>query len=340
MNVSEIKGVITKEELLTKVSDYEALEPHHFELGNAVNFRTNTDDNIFMSHPGGESLLESPAVATLASTIGLSRAYLKKIPKERQNALIVPHLNYWYRTALAGHFLRLLNVGNRTIMAVPDANFDHIRISSVISAAERQLGKEQIAGYHKVWIQPDLFQFSILTPREVEIKEGDSFNAGIRIEFSLTGKSSTKLSAYLFRQWCANGATTEEQLETFSRRDSSASNLDTWLQESIQRSSGAFDREVEKIRALLQIPVNGYTANVLDSVLAQSSIPLSLQKEVRSVLLNKHPETLYDVYNALTEIDTHSEYFDEHQNSRGSLNRIATHLTHHSELCPQCHKQL
>jgi len=339
MNVNEIKDVLTKENLLNEISAYEALEPVDIKLGNDVKFHINEDGDILLQHPEGESLLEPRAVETLVSTVGFPRTYLKKIPKEQQNTLLIPHLNYWYRTAKAEQLLRLLNIENQTIMIVPDADFEHVKISRVISIAERQLGEDQIAGYHKVWIEPDSFQFSIITPREVEIKEGDSFNAGIRIQHSLIGATSTKLSAYLFRQWCSNGATTEEQLETFHRRNNS-DDLDTWLQESIQRSSGAFDREVEKIKALLQISVDGCTANVLDSILAQSSIPLSLQKEVRSTLLNRNPETLYDIYNTLTEIDTHSEYFDEHPNSRGSLNRLATHLTHHSKLCPECHRQL
>lgn len=342
MNVSEIKDVMTKEQLLKKVCNYEAAEPIEVELGRQVRFSTGNEgqeDDIVMTHNRGTTTLSPVALGTLVANIGFPRPYLKKVPKEEYPSLLLPHLNYWYQNALAGGRIRLLNIENRTIMVVPKADFEHVKISDVITATERQLGKNLVAGYHKLRITPEAFCFSIITSKEVELKKGDLFNAGIRVNHSLTGATSTSLSAYLFRQWCSNGATTEDKLETWHRRNSS-DDLETWLQKSIIGANQAFDKETKRVEALLQIPTDGHTAEVLNSVLDQSSVPQGLQREVRSTLLDRDPETLYDIYNALTEIDTHSDYFEDHPGSIGTLNRVATHLTHNSKLCPTCHKQI
>ncbi|GAG77382.1 unnamed protein product, partial [marine sediment metagenome] len=51
-------------------------------------------------------------------------------------------------------------------------------------------------------------------------------------------------------------------------------------------------------------------------------------------------ENLLDIYNILTKVDTHSDVFNDHPNSKGILDRVAAHLAHHSKLCPVCHKQM
>jgi len=340
MEISKIADVLTKEQLLEKVHTYENSQPVDIELGTGIRFQTSTENEneILLNYNGEVSILNPPALGNLTANIGFPRPYLKKVPPEEYATLVLPHLNYWYREALNGKSIRLLKIDNRIIMVIPKTNFEHIKISDIINAAEHQLGTDQIAGYHKIQVTPETVCFSILTPREIEIKEGDIFNSGIRINHSLSGEVSTSLSAYLFRQWCSNGATTEDELQTWHRN--SSSNLETWLQSSIVGANSAFDKETERVKNLLQIPMDGHTGEVLNSILNQSGVPQKLQTEVRTALLDTEAHTLYDVYNMLTKIDTHSKYFEEHPNSMGSLDKVAVHLTHNSELCPTCHRQI
>lgn len=341
---AELVGVMTKEELLGKVNDYELAEPVDVELGPDVEFSTDEDNHIVMYYPQKgkkeQTVFDPPAFSTLASSVGLPRPYLKKIPVEQRFPLVIPHLNYWFGQALAGNMLRLMNVGDRTIMIAPKANFEHIRISTVINAAERQLGKENILGFHKFWSDQVAFYFSILTTKSAQAVKDDTLFAGIRVRHSLLAETSTKVSAYVFRQWCSNGATTEDTIDTWRRRSNSGDDLETWLQKSVREADKVFDTEVDRLRKLSEIPTSDHTAEILNSVLAQSSVPQGLQKEVRSTLIDRPADNLYDLYNVLTEIDTHSDYFTDHQGSKGLLNNVASHLSRHSELCPVCHRQV
>jgi hypothetical protein len=338
MKVNELKGVLTKEQLLDQVKDYEASEPLEVELGSSIEFQVNPEGVVSLAHRAGVTTLSPKALDNLVSYVGFPRPYLSKIPAEQVKDLVVPHLNYWYQHELAEETLRLLTIGDNAVMAIPKANFKHVKISEVVNAAESVLGKS-VAGYHKAYFGPLSFQFSVLTPREVKLTDRDTYNAGIRIEHSLEGKASTRIAPYLFNQWCTNGATTEHQLESWKRKNQKE-DIGIWMQRMVTEASKLFDMEVDNLKQLCGIKVDEQTSAVLDSVLQQSRVPERLQKEVKNVLIDNKAETLYDLYLCLTNVDTHSSVFEEHPNSRGVLNRVAAHLASHSKLCPVCHKQL
>jgi len=337
MTVNELKGVLTKEQLLERVKDYEASEPMEVELGNSIKFQIDQEGTTSLAHEKGITTLSPKALDNLVAYVGFPRTYLSKIPVEQVGELVLPHLNYWYQQKLAGETLRLLTIENNAIIAIPKANFEHIKISTVVNAVEKALGKS-IAGYHKAWFGPLSFHFSVLTPREVKLTDRDTYNSGIKIEHSINGKTSTNISPYLFNQWCTNGATTEHQLESWKRRNHKE-DLGIWLQRMIVEANKLFDKEVDNLKQLCGIKVDKQTSTILDSVLRQSRVPKKLQDEVKDVLVDNKAETLYDIYNTFTQIDTHSSIFEEHPNSRGILDRVAAHLASHSKLCPVCYKQ-
>jgi hypothetical protein len=337
MNITELDGVLTKDQLMDQVSEYEAAEPVEITLGEKVGFNIDGEGVTRLVHPKGETSLSSAALGNLLAYIGFPRAYLKKIPKEEATQLVIPHLNYWYGNELAGGILRLLTIENTAIMAIPKANFKHVKISEVVNAAESVLGKS-VAGYHKPWFSPTAFHFSVLTPREVEIAKEQVFNAGIRVAHSITGEVSTNVAPYLFNQWCTNGATTEHEIRAWKRRNQKE-DIGVWLQRTITEASKYFDKEVDSLRELCGIKVKKETSQILDSVLEQSMVPRGLQKEVRNTLIDDGAEDLFDLYNIFTKVDTHSN-FDDHPNSKGILDRVAAHLANHSKLCPVCHKQM
>ena len=340
--ISELKGILTKEQLLDQVSEYEAAEPIEITLGEKIGFSIDEggeggDAAAYLLHPKGQTAISPAALGNLLAYIGFPRAYLKKLPKEEATRLVVPHLNYWYQQELAGNILRLLTIEDTAVMAIPKANFKHVKISKVIDAVENVLGKA-VAGYHKPWISPTAFHFSVLTPREVEVAKDQVFNAGIRVSHSITGEVSTNVAPYLFNQWCTNGATTEHAMQGWKRRNQKE-DIGIWLQRTITEASKLFDKEVDSLRTLAGIKVDKDTSQVLDSVLMQSMVPRGLQKQVRNTLIDDGANDLFDLYNIFTKVDTHSD-FSDHPNSKGVLDRVAAHLANHSRLCPVCHKQM
>lgn len=338
MKVRELEGVLTEDQLMKEVVPYEAATALELTLGDKIGFGVGGKDNgININHPKGTTNLSPAALGNLLAFIGFPRTYLNKLPKEEAAQLIIPHLEYWYSNELAGKALRLLTVEDSAIMAIPKANFKHVKISEVVSAVKNVLGKE-IAGYHKPWIGATDFNFSVLTPREVTVAKDHVYNAGIRVRHSINGEVSTTVAPYLFNQWCTNGATTEHALPAWKRRNQKE-DIGIWLQRTITGASKLFDTEVSKLQELCGIKVGKETSKILDSVLQQSLVPKGLQKEVRNTLIDDGAKDMYDIYNILTKVDTHSN-FDDHRNSKGILDHVAAHLANHSKLCPVCHKQM
>ncbi len=338
MEVLELEGVLTKDELMKEVAPYEAANPVDLTLGDKIGFDIDSEGkNVYILHPGGQVELSPAALGNLLAFIGFPRTYLNKLPKEEVAQLVIPHLNYWYQNELAGKSLRLLTIEDSAIMAIPKADFKHVKVSEVVSAVENVLGKE-ISGYHKPWIGATDFSFSVLTPRQVEVAKDHMYNAGIRVRHSINGEVSTTVAPYLFNQWCTNGATTEHQLPAWKRRNQKE-DISIWLQRTVTDANKLFDTEVGKLQELCGIKVNKETSKILDSVLEQSLVPRGLAKTVRNTLIDDGAEDMYDIYNILTKVDTHSN-FDDHRNSKGILDKVAAHLANHSKLCPVCHKQI
>jgi len=337
--LTELKGVMTRAEVLNIVAESEASTALDLQLDGTVNFIIDAEGKTTIRHSKGKNTLTSAALGNLLTHIGFPKPYLKKIPVDQVDSLVIPHLQYWYQTALAGNKLRLLTIGDNAISAIPMANFKHIKISEIMDATEGVLGKS-IAGYHKVCGEPTAFKFSVLTPEQVSIgPKDDLYNAGIRIEHSVTGVTATRVSPYVFRQFCSNGATTEHQLGSWKRRDDKE-DLSAWLQSTIIESRKLFNQEVINLKGLAGHKIDSNTSEILDSVLNQSHVPTDLATEVRNTMIDEGAENLLDLYNIFTSIDTHSSLFEDKPNSRGILDKVAAKLVHHSELCPVCHKNI
>jgi len=334
----ELKGVMTRDELLTKTSVLDASAPLDIVLSDEIEFKYGTDGEVTVRHDKGETILSHAALSDMLVHTGFPKAYLKKLPVDRRKTFVGPHLDYWYREALGGRILRLMTIDNTAIQAVPRANFEHIPLSKVVESIETVLG-DSIQGYHKVSIKPSAFQFSVLLPFEVEIGEKDKYNAGIRITHSVIGQHDTKVSPYVFRQWCSNGATSEFQFENSAmKRRGGHEDISDWLQRAIIGSEDLFRQEVLNLKGLQKIKLDSHTSEVLDSVLSSSSIPAKLQIAVRNAIIDEPSETLLDIYNILTKVDTHDSTFVENPGQQGLLSSVAAHLSQHSELCPVCHK--
>jgi len=335
---NKLVGLLTKDELLTQAAPFEEVEPIDIHLGEKVKF-VQAEDEILLDYNRKEIQLEPTAIESLTSRIGMPRTYLKKIPREQIPTLVLPHLNFWYGEQFTEQTMRLLSINDRAIMVSPRTNNRYVKISEIVDAIERQLGKENVVGYHKPWLHSwENIEFSVVTPKTAEVKGNDLMNAGIRIHHNLLGTGPSRLTAYMFRQWCSNGAITMDDIDTWSSRNNEE-DFSLWIQKSTREAGTAFDKEIGRLKKLSEIPTDGNSADILTGVLEGSSVPQNLQTEVRNIFIDENVETLYDVYNVLTRIGTHSEYFNEHPNARGLLERVGANLSLHSEFCPTCHRQ-
>jgi hypothetical protein len=131
----------------------------------------------------------------------------------------------------------------------------------------------------------------------------DTWCAGLDIRNSLIGLKPTDISAYLFRWWCTNGATsTLASSGKFSRRGKhDDDDVWTWAESAVNEALGGLEGVFDAVQTLTTIPVNGDTTVVLKDLFAQYGVPQRERQRVIEDMADLGGDiTLYDIQQAIT----------------------------------------
>lgn len=113
-----------------------------------------------------------------------------------------------------------------------------------------------------------------------------------------------------------------------------------WVPSVVVDAKSAFDKEEKRLAKLTKLPTNENTSDILDHLLAEGGVPLVVREAVRTEAIDQDTKTLYDVYNVVTRVATHSGVFGEHPAALPLLESVASGLSFHSKLCPVCHHKV
>jgi len=275
------------------------------------------------------------ALESVAGCIGLQRSYVKKCPMQH----LIPTLNFWYNEGLTKPIRAVINDGVLLKTTTDRVKSHPISNERLLSAAEEAIGKENIAGYHGVSSSLDFTTMALVTNKTFQPVNKDTLFGGIQIRNSILGKETIEVSPYVFRQWCTNGAITSESLGRFTRkRREDSGNISDWMSEIIEGASSSLDHEFERIRQLTQINVKGHLVEVLKGIQHDYSIPKSVMEDIQDEATSTNARTMYDVWNAITRVATHSDSLTVLSATR--LQNIAGHVAKQNEICPSCFRTI
>lgn len=337
---SGLAQLYTLEEFRSKFSRFLECFPVDIGLGKTVLFEKLEDgsDQPKLRFSGSVSGLggmtfSKEAYESLGSMVGLSPSYLSKVPVD----LVIPHLNFWYGKAWADKGLRVFCNELNCVEAVSrKAHVDYIPLEALLDGAINQFGGEaRILGIHKARVGFHKTMFSVVLKRDFEVVKGDKLFMGVRFEHSLTGEKPTQVVPYTFRQVCSNGAVTKDQLAVFSRRNS-ANQFNDWMVHVLNEASKLFELETERLRNLTQTPTPNRISVLLDDLFSRNGVSKQIRDEVSDAVLDESPETMYDIYNVLTRVGTHSEFFEKHPNVMDALEGAAADLSSNHAVCKSC----
>lgn len=294
--------------------------------------------SLRMSIRGKEFMVDDEALGALVNENGLPVSYAHKVPA----SLLLPHLNYFFdgEGSRGGAEIRLLH-DDKTIFGVSSkTHIQYVSLEEILESLEEAVGFDNIRGYHlrKCTFGWRSSEITLVENKNFKVFKDDLLHSGIRVEHSPKGICSSRVSAYVYRLVCTNGATTMDSIDAFSRRGSTYAGFKDWLTGSVKAAHKSLEIEFQRIKKLTTTKVGGEVSTVLDSVLQRSGIPAQLREEVRTVAIDQNVETLYDVYNVITNVATHSEFFQNHPNAMRQLEEVAGRLTNHGEICPSCHR--
>jgi hypothetical protein len=206
----------------------------------------------------------------------------------------------------------------------------------IVNAAQNRLG-DNILGFHKVSSDLNLTRIGIVTNKTfapVDSEPTDILYGGIQIKNSILGKDVVEVSPYIFRQWCSNGAITSESLGKYTRKKHNGG-LEPWIEEIIGNADTLLDREFERIRHLTSISVVGHVSEVLAGIQKDQHISGKIIEEVQNQAISSNAQTMYDLWNAITRVSTHSQISTI---ASMRLAKIAGAVTKQHELCCSCHR--
>lgn len=136
---------------------------------------------------------------------------------------------------------------------------------------------------------------------DVPSGETDTWSAGIHISNSVTGKSPTTLSAYLFRYWCANGATVRnEDVGTWHRAFDSTVDIYEWSKANTEEILAGMEKQFDAVQHLTGVDVDGRVGSVINETLRPMRVSASIRNDVAQGLLDYDDVSLYTVMNAIT----------------------------------------
>lgn len=278
-----------------------------------------------------ELVLDDAALFSAAACVGIQRSYVKKCPAD----LLFPHLNFWYEDGMKQPIRAIVRDGSLLRTTVDRVKSRPVSNERLLSVAEECIGKDNIVGYHQVSSNLEYSTVAIVTNKSFEPVNADTLFGGVKIQNSILGKETVEVSPYVFRQWCTNGAISQDSLGTYTRKRSN-DNLNEWMHDIIGDASSALDHEFERIRHLTTISVKGHLSEILKGIGRDNHIPGRVLDDIYDEATSKNAQTMYDVWNAITRIASHSESLTPIAASR--LQEVAGCVSKKNELCPNCHR--
>jgi hypothetical protein len=339
-----VKGIISREEMYKQSRGMDKVKAIDVKAGK-MKFVFDDKDSIFkieatdVENKERQIDLDPIALHHMTRNIGLDITYVNKCMQAKMPSLLTPQLNYWYKQQDKDDTIRFIAQGQKAVAVSTHPGLAFFTLPNLLEALEKQVGKDAIVGYHNP--QFDWFKATInlVTNESFEVVKKDALQVGFRLTHSFADLYATEITAYVYRLVCSNGATTTDEIASYSRGGGDGEEFKLWLTTSVNQAKEAVKKEKDRLLRLTTIEASKKTGDILHHVLGH--VPRRLGKLVEESALNQGVRTMYDVYNVITEISTHEDQaFAKNPASRFKLEGIASSLSFDTKSCPVCNHKM
>jgi hypothetical protein len=326
--------LITRDEVTEILGATENLTFTDLKPGDDIDVKFHGTTGEPLVELGGTELQVLPqALIDSGRCVGMLAGYIQKCPID----LLFSHLNYFFGEGMEVP-LRAVTREDRLLSITKDrVKTPAVSNERLLRLAEQKIGSEHILGYHQVYSDLEHSTISIVLDKVFEPVHEDTLFGGIKLRNSILGKDVIEIDPYIFRQWCSNGATTEESLGRYNRKKHDI--LDNWVSEIIDSADRTLNAEFERIRHLTEISVNDHVSETVRGLGKDYRISNKIIEEVlEEVYTDPKAETMYDVYNAFTWVASHNPGLTP--NAIHKLQQIGGRIAKKNALCGSCHRVL
>ena len=356
----------TVDAALTALARTEPVSERIFPVGSDVHFDLAEVPQDFEDLGGGEL---SGAVLTLGkaaaesfpltvdaflritSMCGLPQAYVRRTPM----FLIAPQLDYWVGAGMGlgdDKDIKLILTGDADPVGAAFVR-STLEPYSSLELAESVLdkmtgyyhiGREDIVVDRKLFHDVATTQVRFIVPERSRTLStptpDDRWSMGVQMTNSLIGQKSTAVEGYLFRWWCANGATdTHATSGVWSRKgNTSSEDMLAWAQAAVDDILGGLEGSLDAVQELTDINVSGEVGATLRDLFGAFNIPVRQREGIISYMAETEDTSMYQVMAAVTAEANRdgltAAQVADLQRAGGSLPYAAT------ERCGECHRLL
>lgn len=319
--------MITRDQVLAQVGAWGDVKPRQVVL-KPRSLRFDADTGIVSYRSGKtEYAVLPPAVLQAAKSLRIPEDYAKRCPP----TVLLPQLEYWGEQV---GDVRLWVNPQHEVVGVSPADGEPIPVDRALKVLEKALPATQ---YDKAWFDSPtgVLDITAATPRIQEhVVKGDIVQSGVHLAFGVTGMPTPSVEAYILRLACLNGATSTEFTGQFRASSSGdGPGLWDWLKDTILIAAGTLSKEVARLRALREIPLDGNTSAVVESLFAEQRLPRGAREVIAAMVMDRRPQTVYDLYNIITEAGSHRV---DRREQVLALAHAAGGFAAHAERCPMC----
>ena len=328
-----MKGLVDREKLNEILEPVENLTLCDIETGTGTKVEFKNGDTLKVSIGKKEYNIIQEAFTDASRSVGIPAPYVKKCP----TSLIISQLNYWYNCDKLPPMRFLIKEDK--VVGITSKQVPIVSTGELLEEVEKVVGKDHILGYHKPVVSLDFTKVPVVCDYSADIVVNDKFFGGVYLQNSALGTKSLEIASYVVREICVNGAISIQNLLKWSRRNVSYSAL-TWAKDSAESAFAGLRGEFERVKRLVDVKIDRHVSEAVRSIFADFSVPAKLQDEIMDELANIGASSLYDVYNAVTKIGTHSERVDENPYEGRRLQLVGSQITQHPDICVSCHRIL
>jgi hypothetical protein len=331
-----MEGLVDRNKLGEMMAPFSELQTRDIETGNVpVHFGFEEERGEGTLDIGGTELrIGDRLLCDAARVVGIPETYYRKTP----TSLMTPHLDFWYNKGGFGN-VRFFTKED-TVVGVTKRLVANTYPDQIMGMIETQLDKDRIIGFHKPHFSLDFVKIPMVFADEKSVGTNgskDPFRAGIYFQTSISGANPLCMAAYFLRQVCTNGSVVSKDIMKWSRKNVTYG-MDVWVKDALDALMPTFDKEFESIKRLREVKVSGHVAEALDSIFHDLNIPNTVAKLVQDEIIDSGADTLYDVFNAVTRVATHSELMDDRPLLSHRMMTAAGQITEHPIVCEACHR--
>jgi hypothetical protein len=250
--------------------------------------------------------LSKEAVLSIAHAVGLPPAYVARTP----GVLIATHLNYW-ATHSPDTTLKLLTKDD-TVLAVTKQGivpFSNVEIlERAVDALCDTYGwqPEDLRLDDKTYHSLHSTGLRIVTPdqRIVEGDDwGDTWEGGVQILNSLTGKHAVSINAFMQNVGVESGVVMQHSAGRYNRKIMGQGEDDflPWVSSTVKEIADSFKHETEVLQSASEESVQDAASQVLADIFRSYKVPLKVRQSIINTFTEREDYTGYGVVLSIIE---------------------------------------